>query len=131
MGGSRPGRPGLTRCHGQRCPELTPETAPCDVEPDPPVATMHLARRPDPVVPPFGPTRRLPWWRIWGEGSGGRDVAVGIGRTASYDAYPMAYSLAPSAPRTGLRGMVNAADHLAATAGVGLLQQGGSAADAA
>ncbi|MGA2305630.1 MAG: gamma-glutamyltransferase [Acidimicrobiales bacterium] len=43
----------------------------------------------------------------------------------------MAYSLAPSGPHTGLRGMVNAADHLAATAGVGLLQQGGSAADAA
>ena len=33
--------------------------------------------------------------------------------------------------QTGLRGMVNAADHLAATAGIGLLQQGGSAADAA
>jgi len=43
----------------------------------------------------------------------------------------MAYSLAPSGPHTGLRGMVNAADHLAATAGIGLLQQGGSAADAA
>jgi gamma-glutamyltranspeptidase / glutathione hydrolase len=43
----------------------------------------------------------------------------------------MAYSLAPSAPHTGLRGMVNAADHLAATAGIGLLHQGGSAADAA
>ena len=43
----------------------------------------------------------------------------------------MAYSLAPFAPQTGRRGMVNAADHLAATAGIGLLQQGGSAADAA
>ena len=43
----------------------------------------------------------------------------------------MAYSPAPFGPTTGLRGMVNAADHLAATAGVGLLQQGGSAADAA
>ncbi len=43
----------------------------------------------------------------------------------------MAYALAPSAPVTGLRGMVNAADHLAASAGIGLLQQGGSAADAA
>jgi gamma-glutamyltranspeptidase / glutathione hydrolase len=43
----------------------------------------------------------------------------------------MAYSLAPSGPQTGLRGMVNAADHLAATTGIGLLQQGGSAADAA
>jgi gamma-glutamyltranspeptidase/glutathione hydrolase len=43
----------------------------------------------------------------------------------------MAYSLAPSGPHTGLRGMVSAADHLAATAGIGLLQQGGSAADAA
>ena len=52
-------------------------------------------------------------------------------RGASYDAWSMAYSLAPSAPQTGLRGMVNAADNLAATAGIGLLQQGGSAADAA
>ncbi len=43
----------------------------------------------------------------------------------------MAYSLAPSGPYTGLRGMVNAADQLAATAGIGLLHQGGSAADAA
>jgi gamma-glutamyltranspeptidase / glutathione hydrolase len=43
----------------------------------------------------------------------------------------MAYALAPSAPQSGLRGMVNAADNLAATAGVGLLAQGGSAADAA
>jgi gamma-glutamyltranspeptidase / glutathione hydrolase len=43
----------------------------------------------------------------------------------------MAYPLAPFASTTGLRGMVNAADHLAATAGIGLLAQGGSAADAA
>ena len=43
----------------------------------------------------------------------------------------MAYSLAPFAPQTGLRGMVTAADHLASTAGIGLLAQGGSAADAA
>jgi gamma-glutamyltranspeptidase/glutathione hydrolase len=43
----------------------------------------------------------------------------------------MAYSLAPFAPQTGLRGMVTAADHLASTAGLGLLVQGGSAADAA
>jgi gamma-glutamyltranspeptidase/glutathione hydrolase len=43
----------------------------------------------------------------------------------------MAYPLAPSAPQFGLRGMVNAADNLAATTGVGLLAQGGSAADAA
>lgn len=43
----------------------------------------------------------------------------------------MAYSLAPSGPHTGLRGMVNAADQLAATAGIGLLQLGGTAADAA
>ncbi len=50
---------------------------------------------------------------------------------SSYDAWSMAYSLTPSAPQTGLRGMVNAADNLAATAGIGLLQQGGSAADAA
>lgn len=43
----------------------------------------------------------------------------------------MAYPLAPFAPVTGLRGMVSAADHLASTAGLGLLAQGGSAADAA
>jgi gamma-glutamyltranspeptidase/glutathione hydrolase len=43
----------------------------------------------------------------------------------------MAYPLAPFASTTGLRGMVNAADHLASTAGIGLLAQGGSAADAA
>jgi gamma-glutamyltranspeptidase/glutathione hydrolase len=43
----------------------------------------------------------------------------------------MALPLAPFAPRTGIRGMVNAADHLAATAGIGALAQGGSAADAA
>jgi len=43
----------------------------------------------------------------------------------------MAYSLAPFAPVTGLRGMVSAADHLASTAGTGLLARGGSAADAA
>jgi gamma-glutamyltranspeptidase / glutathione hydrolase len=43
----------------------------------------------------------------------------------------MAYPLAPFAPITGLRGMVSAADHLASTAGLGLLAQGGSAADAA
>ena len=43
----------------------------------------------------------------------------------------MAFPLAPFAPRTGLRGMVNAADQLASTAGVSLLGHGGSAADAA
>jgi gamma-glutamyltranspeptidase/glutathione hydrolase len=43
----------------------------------------------------------------------------------------MAYPLAPFASHTGLRGMVNAADHLASTAGIGLLARGGSAADAA
>jgi gamma-glutamyltranspeptidase/glutathione hydrolase len=43
----------------------------------------------------------------------------------------MAYSLAPFAPQTGLRGMVAAADHLASTAGLALLAEGGSAADAA
>ena len=43
----------------------------------------------------------------------------------------MAFPLAPFAPRTGLRGMVNAADQLASTAGVSLLDHGGSAADAA
>jgi gamma-glutamyltranspeptidase/glutathione hydrolase len=43
----------------------------------------------------------------------------------------MAYSLAPFAPQTGLRGMVTAADHLASTAGLALLADGGSAADAA
>jgi gamma-glutamyltranspeptidase / glutathione hydrolase len=42
----------------------------------------------------------------------------------------MAYPLAPFATRTGLRGMVNAADQLASTAGIALLEQGGSAADA-
>jgi gamma-glutamyltranspeptidase/glutathione hydrolase len=43
----------------------------------------------------------------------------------------MAYSLAPFAPHTGLYGMVSAADHLASSAGLGVLDQGGSAADAA
>jgi gamma-glutamyltranspeptidase / glutathione hydrolase len=43
----------------------------------------------------------------------------------------MSFPLAPFAPRVGLRGMVNAADHLAAQAGVGALERGGSAADAA
>jgi gamma-glutamyltranspeptidase / glutathione hydrolase len=43
----------------------------------------------------------------------------------------MAYSLAPFGPHTGLRGMVSAADHLASSAGLSLLHQGGSAADAA
>lgn len=43
----------------------------------------------------------------------------------------MSFPLVPSAPRTGLRGMVNAADHLAASAGIGALSRGGSAADAA
>jgi gamma-glutamyltranspeptidase / glutathione hydrolase len=61
------------------------------------------------------------------DGDGGRALVVG----APYYCLPVAYSLAPSGPYTGLRGMVNAADQLAATAGLGLLQQGGSAADAA
>ena len=43
----------------------------------------------------------------------------------------MSLPLAPFGPRTGLRGMVAAADQLAAAAGLGLLDQGGSAADAA
>ncbi len=43
----------------------------------------------------------------------------------------MSFPLAPLAPRTGLRGMVNAADQLASIAGVGQLAEGGSAADAA
>jgi gamma-glutamyltranspeptidase / glutathione hydrolase len=43
----------------------------------------------------------------------------------------MAFPLAPFGPRTGLRGMVAAADQLAASAGIGMLAQGGSAADAA
>ena len=43
----------------------------------------------------------------------------------------MALPLAPFGPRRGLRGMVAAADQLAASAGVGLLARGGSAADAA
>ena len=43
----------------------------------------------------------------------------------------MALPLAPFGPRTGLRGMVAAADQLAAAAGVGTLARGGSAADAA
>ena len=43
----------------------------------------------------------------------------------------MALPLAPFGPRTGLRGMVAAADQLAASAGIGLLARGGSAADAA
>ena len=43
----------------------------------------------------------------------------------------MSLPLAPFGPRTGLRGMVAAADQLAASAGLGLLERGGSAADAA
>ena len=43
----------------------------------------------------------------------------------------MSLPLAPFGPRTGLRGMVAAADQLAASAGLGMLEQGGSAADAA
>ncbi len=43
----------------------------------------------------------------------------------------MSFPSAPFAPRTGRRGMVNAADQLAAIAGVGALAQGGTAADAA
>ena len=43
----------------------------------------------------------------------------------------MGYPLAPMAPRTGARGMVNAADQLASMAGLRALDQGGSAADAA
>jgi gamma-glutamyltranspeptidase / glutathione hydrolase len=43
----------------------------------------------------------------------------------------MAYPLAPFAPRTARRGMVAAADQLASAAGIGALEQGGSAADAA
>ncbi|HWE68456.1 MAG TPA: gamma-glutamyltransferase [Acidimicrobiales bacterium] len=43
----------------------------------------------------------------------------------------MAFPSAPFAPRSGLRGMVNAADQLAAQAGLGTLAAGGSAGDAA
>src|SRR5580704_4130554 len=43
----------------------------------------------------------------------------------------MSLPLAPFGPRTGLRGMVAAADQLAASAGLGMLERGGSAADAA
>ena len=43
----------------------------------------------------------------------------------------MTLPLAPFGPRTGLRGMVAAADQLAASAGIGMLARGGSAADAA
>ena len=43
----------------------------------------------------------------------------------------MTLPLAPFGPRTGLRGMVAAADQLAVVAGAGMLERGGSAADAA
>jgi gamma-glutamyltranspeptidase/glutathione hydrolase len=43
----------------------------------------------------------------------------------------MSFPLAPFAPRTGWRGMVSAADQLASSAGIGALDRGGSAADAA
>jgi len=43
----------------------------------------------------------------------------------------MALPLAPFGPRSGLRGMVAAADQLAASAGIDALARGGSAADAA
>src|ERR1700722_3984568 len=42
----------------------------------------------------------------------------------------MTLPLAPFGPRTGLRGMVAAADQLAASEGIAMLAQGGSAADA-
>ncbi len=44
---------------------------------------------------------------------------------------PMTLPLAPFGPRSGLRGMVAAADQLAASAGLVMLERGGSAADAA
>src|SRR5271154_6705368 len=44
---------------------------------------------------------------------------------------PMSLPLAPFGPRNGRRGMVAAAAQLAASAGIGILAQGGSAADAA
>jgi len=43
----------------------------------------------------------------------------------------MVFPLAPFGSRSGLRGMVAAADQLAASAGVAMLERGGSAADAA
>ena len=43
----------------------------------------------------------------------------------------MTLPLAPFGPRSGLRGMVAAADQLAASAGIGMLARGGTAADAA
>jgi gamma-glutamyltranspeptidase / glutathione hydrolase len=43
----------------------------------------------------------------------------------------MSLPLAPFGPRTGSRGMVAAADQLAASAGLGMLERGGSAGDAA
>src|ERR1700722_13662292 len=43
----------------------------------------------------------------------------------------MSLPLAPFGPRTGLRGMVAAADQLAASAGLAMLERGGSAGDAA
>jgi gamma-glutamyltranspeptidase/glutathione hydrolase len=46
-------------------------------------------------------------------------------------ACPMTFPSAPFGPRTGLRGMVNAADQLASIAGIEALEQGGTAADAA
>ena len=43
----------------------------------------------------------------------------------------MPFPSAPFSPRTGLRGIVTAADQLASSAGIGALERGGSAADAA
>ena len=43
----------------------------------------------------------------------------------------MSFPSAPFPPRTGSRGMVNAADQLASIAGISLLAEGGTAADAA
>ena len=43
----------------------------------------------------------------------------------------MALPLVPMAPRSGLRGMVAAADQLASSAGIDVMARGGSAADAA
>ena len=97
----------------------------------PPVARLPDARRPLPgrAARP-GPLRERDDRHRRGRG-GVHAHAARRGAALGRRHLSMALPLAPFGPRTGLRGMVAAADQLAASAGIGLLAQGGSAADAA
>ena len=98
----------------------------------PPLARLPHARRPLPGRPARPrPLRERDHRHRRGRGrlrphAARRGAAVGRRPLT-----PVALPLAPFGARTGLRGMVAAADQLAATAGVGMLARGGSAADAA